>query len=77
MTIVFAFDPVPELEDRVGFMSCTPEVAARLVDAHRVETMDARRATDGLRYVAGSAAWSAARDALRAARTPRPRVRKG
>ena len=65
--VIFAFDPVDELEGRVGVIATEPEVGQRLVDEHRAEFIDAHR-NESLRFVAGSPAYLAARDALRAAR---------
>jgi hypothetical protein len=67
LVLVFAFDPVPELEERAGLLPCAPELAARLVAEHRVEALEPHRSAEHLRYVAGSPAWAAARAALRQA----------
>jgi hypothetical protein len=77
--VVFAFDPVPELGERTGILVCTAELAYQLVSEHRAERMG-EHANDGLRYVAGSTAHAAAREALRCAKLglnpPRPRRAK-
>jgi hypothetical protein len=65
--LVYAFDPVPELGDRMGILACDDESAARLIAAHRVERMD-EHASEPMRYVAGSPAHTQARAVLRAAR---------
>jgi len=65
--IVFAFDPVDELEGRVGVIAAEPDLAQRLVTEHRAELVEPY-CNDTMRFVAGSAAFVAARDALRAAR---------
>jgi hypothetical protein len=65
--IVFAFDPVDELEGRVGVIAAEPDLARRLIAEHRAELVEPY-CNDTMRFVAGSAAHQAAGDALRAAR---------
>lgn len=67
VVIVFAYDPVEELGGRVGVIVADAEVAERLVAEHLVELAEAH-CSDALRFVAGSTAYAAARDELRAAR---------
>jgi hypothetical protein len=74
--IVYAFDPVAELRDAMGLLVLSAELAGRLVAEHRVEVVG-DHINAPLRFVAGSAANVAARDALRAARAgPGTRARK-
>jgi hypothetical protein len=68
LVIVFAFDPVDELEGRVGVIAAEPELGGRLLSEHRAELVETH-CTDSMRFVAGSEAYLAAREALRAART--------
>jgi len=65
--IVFAFDPVDELDGQVGVIAAESDLARRLVAEFRVELVEAY-CTDSMRFVAGSAAYQAAGDALRTAR---------
>lgn len=65
--IVYAFDPVGELGDALGILVLPAELAARLVAERRVELMR-EHAGEALRYVSGSLAHEAARQALRMAR---------
>lgn len=65
--IVYAFDPLDELEHARGILALPAELAGRLIAEHRVEAM-AEHAGEALRYVAGSSAHEAARQALRLAR---------
>ena len=67
VTIVYAFDPVEELENRSGLLPVPTEQAERLVAEHRVERVS-EHTNSSMRYVAGTNANEAARDALRAAR---------
>lgn len=75
--IVYAFDPVEELDHARGLLVLSAELAGRLAAEHRVEVVG-EHIHASLRFVEGSAAHAAAREALRAARaarTPTPGVR--
>lgn len=67
IVIVFAFDPVEELEGRCGMLQADAELGGRLVAEHRAE-LPGGHAGDSMRYVTGSAAFAGARDALRSLR---------
>ena len=71
IVIVFAFDPVEELQDGTGLLPADAELAERLVAEHRAERPQ-DHAGESMRYVAGSAAFNSARDALRSARDTSP-----
>jgi hypothetical protein len=75
VVIIFAFDPVDELEGGAGALVADAELGHRLVAEHRAELLDVR-GRESNRYVIGSAAHAAARDELRTARG-RVGVRKG
>jgi hypothetical protein len=62
--IVFAFDPVDELDGRAGVLVVEDELAGRLIAEHRAERVE-EHCTDSLRYVTGSAANLEAAAALR------------
>ena len=63
--VVFAFDPVDELEGRAGVLVVADDLAERLVAEHRAELLEAHR-NESMRYVTGSAANLEAAAALRA-----------
>jgi hypothetical protein len=65
--IVFAFDPIDELGDAHGLLVLSAELAGRLIAEHRAEAT-APHIASPMRFVVGSAAHDAAREALRAAR---------
>lgn len=65
--IVFAFEPVDELEGRSGIAVVDAELAALLIAEHRAELMEGHQ-TESMRYVTGSAAYVGAAAELRAAR---------
>jgi len=78
IVIICAFDPVDELEGRSGVLGVEAELGGRLIAEHRAELVETYR-SDSMRFVAGSTAFNAARDALRARRddsTAPRRVRK-
>ena len=76
VVIIFAFDPVDELQGRTGALPADAELAGRLIAEHRAELVETYIA-DSMRYVSGSDSFNAARDALRAARASAMRkVRK-
>lgn len=66
IVIVYAYDPVEALG--AGVLVLDAEVGGRLVAEHRAELIETHR-HEPMRFVAGSAANLAARDALRAARS--------
>lgn len=68
--IVFAFEPVPELEGRSGVCVVTEALGARLIEEGRAEDLEAHR-SDSMRYVTGSAANLDAAAALRESRDTR------
>lgn len=76
LVFVFAFDPLEELDEREGLVSVQEVLAERLIAERRAERV-ADHVMDAGRFVPGSPAYLAARDALRAARrdlaTPAPR----
>lgn len=78
LVLVFAFDPVLELGGQMGIL-CLPRAQAdRLVAEHLLEET-APHVSIPMRYVPGSPAFAAAREALRQARegaAPRPRAAK-
>ena len=65
--IVFAFDPVAELDDATGLLVLSAELAGRLIAEHRAEPT-APHLGHPMRFVVGSHAYTAARQALRDAR---------
>lgn len=65
--IVYAFDPVDELDGALGLLVLSADLAGRLIGEHRVEAVGAHVHAP-LRFVTGSAANVAARQALRDAR---------
>lgn len=67
LVVIFAFDPVEELDGGAGLLSVAEELADRLVAESRAERIDGHQ-NDSLRFVTGSAANLAAGDALRAKR---------
>lgn len=67
VVIVYAFDPVDELEARSGVLAVEAVLGHRLIAEHRAELM-AGHANESMRYVRGSTAHQHAHDALRAAR---------
>lgn len=67
VVLVCAFDPVAELGNASGLLALSTELAARLIAERRVEAT-ADHASEPLRYVRGSRAYAAARQALRDAR---------
>jgi hypothetical protein len=71
LVIVFAFDPVAELDDRTGLLPCASDLAERLIAEHRVERPGVH-VHEALRYMRGSLAHAAARDELRRARSAIP-----
>jgi hypothetical protein len=58
-TIVFAFEPVPELEGRSGVCVVDHVLAEQLIAEGRAEDFEAHRG-ESMRYVTGSAANVAA-----------------
>jgi hypothetical protein len=62
--VIFAFDPVDELDGRAGVLVVADELAGRLIAEHRAERVD-EYCNDSLRYVTGSAANLEAAAALR------------
>ena len=62
--IICAFDPVDELDGKAGVFAVDAELAGRLVAEHRVELVR-DYASDSMRFVPGSEAYIAAREALR------------
>jgi hypothetical protein len=72
LVMVFAHDPVAELNGAAGAILVEPELAERLVDECRAERIDASTINDSLRFVAGSPANLAARAALQRAREALP-----
>jgi hypothetical protein len=71
LVFVFAFDPIEELEGREGVLLVRPELAESLIARHHAEDLEAH-GKESMRFVAGSPAHAAARDALRAARAAAP-----
>jgi hypothetical protein len=67
LVLVCAFDPVAELGNQSGILALPTELAGRLIAEHRVEAASAH-STEALRFVPGSSAFEAARQALRDAR---------
>lgn len=65
--LLFAFDPVDELDGHEGLLTAEAPLAELLIAEHRAERIE-DHATVSMRYVRGSDAHAAARDALRAAR---------
>jgi hypothetical protein len=65
--VIFAFDPVDELEGRSGVIVCAGDLAGRLIAEHRAEDLESHR-NESMRYVTGSAANLEAAAALRASR---------
>ena len=62
--VVFAFDPVDELEGRSGVLVVADDLAERLIAEHRAELLEDHR-DEAMRYVVGSAANLEAAAALR------------
>jgi hypothetical protein len=65
--ILFAFDPVDELEGRAGVLVVAEDLAVRLLEERRAELLEDHR-NKSMRYVTGSAANLEAAAALRSAR---------
>jgi len=74
--LLYAHDPVPELDERVGLMIVEAALAATLVAECRAEAVDRVSNNDSMRFVDGSPANLAARDALRQAREAALAARK-
>lgn len=65
--ILYAFDPIHELEGRSGIVVVERALAERLIAEHRAESMETHR-NEAMRYVTGSAANLAAAASMRDAR---------
>jgi hypothetical protein len=66
VVLVYAFEPLPELDGRSGVIALDAADADTLVAALRVERIEPH-CNEAMRYVEGSDANRAARDALHAA----------
>jgi len=74
--LLYAHDPVPELDERVGLMIVEAPLAAQLIAEHRAEAVDRVSNNESMRFVEGSPANLAARDALRQAHEAAAGARK-
>ena len=71
VTIVYAYDPVDELQGRTGVLPAPRALADQLVAEHRVERLGSHIGSP-MRFTPGTPAFQAAREALRKARGERP-----